>query len=360
LKGKILNVEKARFDKMLGSAEIGTLIKALGCGIGSDEFSPESLRYHSIIIMTDADVDGSHIRTLLLTFFFRQMRELVEAGHIFIAQPPLYKIRKGKQEQYLKDDFELTIYQTQSALEGASLHVNPQAPGIMGDALEALVNQYNNVYSIIGRLARLYPTEILEAMVFTRALLDDELRSIDNISEWVGLVNNNLTNLHPGASAHYKLVVTEDLEQHIYLPKIEMSMHGLEKSFVFKREFFKSGEYAALTDLGETLEGLIEQGGFVKRGEKTKEINNFAEAIEWLLQDAMKGHYLQRYKGLGEMNPDQLWDTTMNPETRRMLQVTIEDAISADQLFNTLMGDQVEPRREFIETNALAVENLDV
>ncbi|MDG0998765.1 MAG: DNA gyrase subunit B, partial [Gammaproteobacteria bacterium] len=314
----------------------------------------------SIIIMTDADVDGSHIRTLLLTFFFRQMRELVEAGHIFIAQPPLYKIRKGKQEQYLKDDFELTIYQTQSALEGASLHVNPQAPGIMGDALEALVNQYNNVYSIIGRLARLYPTEILEAMVFTRALLDDELRSIDNISEWVGLVNNNLTNLHPGASAHYKLVFTEDLEQRIFLPQIEMSMHGLEKSFVFNREFFKSGEYTALTDLGETLEGLIEQGGFVKRGEKTKEINNFAEAIEWLMQDAMKGHYLQRYKGLGEMNPDQLWDTTMNPETRRMLQVTIEDAITADQLFNTLMGDQVEPRREFIETNALAVENLDV
>jgi DNA gyrase subunit B len=360
LKGKILNVEKARFDKMLGSAEIGTLIKALGCGIGSDEFSPESLRYHSIIIMTDADVDGSHIRTLLLTFFFRQMRELVEAGHIYIAQPPLYKIRKGKQEQYLKDDFELTIYQTQSALDGASLHVNPQAPGITGDALEALVNQYNSAYAIIGRLARLYPTEMLEAMVFTRALSDDELRSIDGISEWVNLVNNNLGQLHPGASAHYKLAIKEDLEQHIFLPQIEMSMHGLEKSFSFNREFFKSGEYAALTDLGETLDGLIEQGGFVKRGEKTKEISNFAEATAWLMEDAMKGHYLQRYKGLGEMNPDQLWDTTMNPETRRMLRVTIEDAITADQLFNTLMGDQVEPRREFIETNALAVENLDV
>ena len=360
LKGKILNVEKARFDKMLGSAEIGTLIKALGCGIGSDEFSPESLRYHSIIIMTDADVDGSHIRTLLLTFFFRQMRELVEAGHIFIAQPPLYKIRKGKQEQYLKDDQELTTYQTQSALEGASLHVNPQAPGIMGDALEALVNQYNNAYSILGRLARLYPTEILESMIYTRALAVDEFKSIEDITQWVDLVNKKLIELHPGASGHYKLTVIEDLEQQIFLPQIEMSMHGLEKLFSFNREFFKSGEYTTLTSLGETLDGLIEQGGFVKRGEKSSEISNFPEAIAWLMQDAMKGHYLQRYKGLGEMNPDQLWDTTMNPETRRMLQVTIDDAITADQLFNTLMGDQVEPRRDFIESNALAVENLDV
>jgi DNA gyrase subunit B len=360
LKGKILNVEKARFDKMLSSAEIGTLIKALGCGIGNEEFAPDSLRYHSIIIMTDADVDGSHIRTLLLTFFFRQMRELVDRGHIFIAQPPLYKIRKGKQEQYLKDDAELAAYQTQMALESASLHVNANAPGISDESLAALVNQYNGGYAIINRLARLYPTELLDCMVFTRTLAEEALKSREQTGSWVEALSATLTERHPALAGNFTLTVAEDKERNLFLPQAIFTLHGLSRTFTFSRDFFHSGEYRAISQLGQTLDGLIEPGAFVKRGERTQEVKSFADAIAWLTSDAMKGHYLQRYKGLGEMNPSQLWETTMNPETRRMLQVTIEDAIGADQLFNTLMGDQVEPRREFIEDNALAVQNLDI
>ncbi|MDP1931180.1 MAG: DNA gyrase subunit B, partial [Gammaproteobacteria bacterium] len=359
LKGKILNVEKARFDKMLSSAEIGTLIKALGCGIGNEEFSPANLRYHSIIIMTDADVDGSHIRTLLLTFFFRQMRELVERGHIFIAQPPLYKIRKGKHEQYLKDDDELAKYQTQIALEGASLSVNPEAPPIHGDGLDAIVKQYHSTYAIISRLNRLYPSEILEAMVFTRELQESNL-SEEEVTAWVAELSATLARIHPKTSLGYKITATKDKERPVYLPHVQQSFHGLTKDYQFNTDFFHSGEYKAIVRLGVTLEGLIEPGAFVQRGERKQEVKSFAEALGWLTSDAMKGHYLQRYKGLGEMNPDQLWETTMDPESRRMLQVTIEDAIGADQLFTTLMGDQVEPRREFIESNALAAQNLDI
>ncbi|MEQ8408737.1 MAG: DNA topoisomerase (ATP-hydrolyzing) subunit B [Gammaproteobacteria bacterium] len=360
LKGKILNVEKARFDKMLSSAEIGTMIKALGCGIGNTEFTPENLRYHSIIIMTDADVDGSHIRTLLLTFFFRQMRELVERGHIFIAQPPLFKIRKGKQEQYLKDEAELRNYQTQIALEGASLHVNATAPGITDDSLESLVNKYNRAYAIISRLARLYPTEVLEAMIYTERLEEELLKDTKAVTEWSAKLIESLATIHPTVGKNYVFDVVEDRERSLSLPVVKHSLHGLERPYTFNQDFFHSGEYRALADLGETLDGLIEPGAYVQRGERKEDIANFSEAIEWLTKDAMKGHYLQRYKGLGEMNPEQLWETTMNPETRRMLQVTIDDAIGADQLFNTLMGDQVDPRREFIEENALAAQNLDI
>ena len=288
------------------------------------------------------------------------MRELVDRGHIFIAQPPLYKIRKGKQEQYLKDDMELAEYQTQIALEGASIHVNADAPGISGDALESLVKKYNNSYAIISRLARLYPTEILEAMIFSRTLPEEDLKSESKVQEWVQELHSKFAEMHPGVSTNYTLKVIKNEERQLFLPEARLRLHGLEKTFGFSRDFFHSGEYRTITDLGKTLDGLIEVGAFVKRGEKTEEIKSFAQAIEWLTNDAMKGHYLQRYKGLGEMNPDQLWDTTMNPETRRMLQVTIEDAIGADQLFNTLMGDQVDPRREFIEENALAAENLDI
>ncbi len=359
LKGKILNVEKARFDKMLSSAEIGTLIKALGCGIGNEEFAPENLRYHSIIIMTDADVDGSHIRTLLLTFFFRQMRELVERGHIFIAQPPLYKIRKGKNEQYLKDDDELAKYQTRNALDGASLFVNPEAPAISGDALDAMVTQYNSTYSIVKRLNRLYPSEVLEAMIFTSELNQADLNE-ETVTQWCKELWESMSKLHPKTAAGYFLSAVKDEERNVYLPHIQQSFHGLTKDYQFNMDFFNSGEYKAIVKLGATLEGLIEDGAFVQRGERKQEVKTFAEALAWLTADAMKGHYLQRYKGLGEMNPDQLWETTMDPESRRMLQVTIEDAIGADQLFTTLMGDHVEPRREFIETNALSVHNLDI
>jgi DNA gyrase subunit B len=358
LKGKILNVEKARFDKMLGSAEIGTLIKALGCGIGKDDFSVAHLRYHRIIIMTDADVDGSHIRTLLLTFFFRQMRELVERGYIYIAQPPLYKIRKGKNEQYLKDNDELAKYQTQVALDGSSLHVNAGAPAITGETLEAMVRQYNSTYAMIKRLERLYPSEILEAMIFVSPLQDDF--SEESISKWVQTLSDELQRQYPKSAPAYNLGQYRDAERNIYLPYVTHALHGLSREFKFNKDFFGSGEYRALIKLGEMLQGLIEPGAFVQRGEKIQEISSFSQALVWLTEDAMKGHYLQRYKGLGEMNPEQLWETTMDPEGRRMLQVTIEDAIGADQLFTTLMGDQVDPRREFIESNALAVQNLDI
>ena len=309
--------------------------------------------------MTDADVDGSHIRTLLLTFFFRQMRELVDRGHIFIAQPPLYKIRKGKHEQYLKDDDELGRYQTHIALEGASLYVNAEAPPISGDALDMIVKQYNSTYAIVNRLNRLYPSEVLEAMIFTRELNIAELKE-ESVTQWVAELSATMLRIHPKTSTGYQLSATKDRERNIYLPHVRQSFHGLTKDYQFNMDFFNSGEYKAIVRLGSTLAGLIEDGAYVQRGEKKQAISSFAEALTWLTADAMKGHYLQRYKGLGEMNPEQLWETTMDPESRRMLQVTIEDAIAADQLFNTLMGDQVDPRREFIEANALAAQNLDI
>src|SRR5690554_2704363 len=359
LKGKILNVEKARFDRMLSSVEIGTLVKALGCGIGKDDFSIDHLRYHSIIIMTDADVDGSHIRTLLLTFFFRHMRELIERGFIYIAQPPLYKVRKGKNEQYLKDEDELLQYERQAALEGASLYVNEDAPPIAGDSLETMAREHTNTYAMISRLARLYPTEVLESMIYTRPLEDADLTK-EGMTAWVALLSEQLKILHPKMGPSFQLQVYEEPERHVFLPEVLYSQHGLSREYRFSHEFFGSGEYRSLKRLGEMLNGLIEPGAYVKRGEKTKEIDSLGGALRWLTEDAMRGHYLQRYKGLGEMNPSQLWETTMDPESRRMLQVTIEDAFSADQLFTTLMGDHVDPRREFIEANALAAQNLDI
>jgi DNA gyrase subunit B len=359
LKGKILNVEKARFDKMLSSAEIGTLIKALGCGIGSEEFDPESLRYHRIIIMTDADVDGSHIRTLLLTFFFRQMRELVERGHIYIAQPPLYKIRKGKQEQYLKDDEELTQFQTQNALENASLHVNANAPGISSNALEAIVNEYRNVRSIIKRLSHLYPAEVLDQLISLKALTIDDMANEETVQTWTNNLEANIAQ-SSSSGALYTFSVIRDEEERVFEPQVKSIIHGVSRKTTLRPELFKSQEYREILALGEKLSGLFEEGAYVKRGDKTQTIKNFKEALDWLMKEAMRGIYLQRYKGLGEMNPGQLWETTMDPEFRRMTQVNIDDAMGADQLFSTLMGDQVEPRREFIETNALKVSNLDI
>jgi len=360
LKGKILNVEKARFDKMLSSQEVGTIVTALGCGIGNDEFNPDKLRYHQIIIMTDADVDGSHIRTLLLTFFFRQMPQLIERGHIYIAQPPLFKVTKGKQEQYLKDEEALDNFMVQVALDGASLHVNPDAPPIAGESLESLVNQHRRTRRIIQRLSRMYPEDVLGAMLECSRLTPAALGEQQQVEAWCDELQRQLAVNYASGSHRYVVTARKSTERQIWLPVVEMVAHGVPYRYGLSMDFFSAPEYQALADFGETMRGLLEPGAAVRRGERSQTILRFDDALKWLMDEAKRGFNLQRYKGLGEMNPEQLWETTMDPETRRMLRVTIEDAVAADQIFTTLMGDQVEPRREFIEENALKVANLDI
>ncbi len=358
LKGKILNVEKARFDKMLSSAEVGTLITALGCGIGADEFNIDKLRYHRIIIMTDADVDGSHIRTLLLTFFYRQMPELVERGHIYIAQPPLYKVKKGKQERYVKDDAELGAYLLQTALEGAELRVNPDAPPITGEALESLALAWDVVNRSIQRLERRYPREVLEKMI-TMPPVNDAMRlDARAMQDWLEELAGRLDSTDSGG-VRYRLGLQPRADGDPVV-RIEMERHGVTSEYLLPLDFFDSAEYHAMRDLGAKINDLLEPGACIRRGERKREVQSFREAMEWLMEEAARGQNIQRYKGLGEMNPEQLAETTMDPATRRLLQVRIEDAIAADEIFTTLMGDQVEPRREFIEQNALLVSNLDV
>jgi len=359
LKGKILNVEKARFDKMLSSVEVGTLITALGCGIGHEDFAIEKLRYHNIIIMTDADVDGSHIRTLLLTFFFRQMPSIIENGYVYIAQPPLYRVKKGKQIQYVKDDKALNEYLTQIALEESKLFVNPHAPPIVGIALEQLVRQYNGVMEIIQRISRRYPAAVVEALIDCPSLSLSDLTDESIMNEWLETLKNRLEALSVN-STQYHLTLSEDRERKIFLPQVLITSHGIDTFYKFNYEFFSSNDYQVFMALGSKLHGLIEPEAYVVRGDKKKFISSFKQALEWLMEEAKKGQQISRYKGLGEMNPEQLWETTMDPSVRRMLKVKIEDAVSADAMFTTLMGDNVESRREFIETNALLVGNLDV
>lgn len=359
LKGKILNVEKARFDKMLSSQEVGTLITALGCGIGREEFNIDKLRYHNIIIMTDADVDGSHIRTLLLTFFFRQMPLLIERGYIYIAQPPLYKVKRGKQEQYIKDDEAMEEYLTQTALEEASLHVNENAPGLSGVELEKLVNSYRQVMKTFKRLSRLYPADVSEHLLYLPRVSVEQLGDEAAMREWLATLETRLKAAERNGTT-YTLSLREDRERSLWLPEVETRAHGLSSYVTFNRDFFGSNDYRLVTELAAQLDNLLEEGAYAKRGERRRPVSTFKEAWEWLMVETSKRFNIQRYKGLGEMNPDQLWETTMDPNVRRMLQVTIEDAVAADQIFNTLMGDHVEPRRDFIESNALAVSNLDV
>ncbi|OOZ44119.1 DNA gyrase subunit B [Solemya velum gill symbiont] len=357
LRGKILNVEKARFDKMLSSQEIGTLITALGCGIGREEFDPDKLRYHRIIIMTDADVDGAHIRTLLLTFFYRQMEELVKRGHIYIAQPPLYKIKRGKQENYLKDDTELNQYLLHSALEKAELHVSKDAPALSDSAFGTLAHDYVEVNQMISRLGKRYDSELMQKLVYTPYVSEDLLTNKESLDSWLADLESRLNaSLGPADSVSLSAETIETNGAIVVTRKV----HGIHTDQRIPFDFFTGPDYEKMKNLGEKLDSLIGEGAYVRRGEKTFEISSFQQALDWLMDEAKKGQHIQRYKGLGEMNPEQLWETTMDPDSRRLLQVTIEDAVAADAIFTTLMGDEVEPRREFIEENALDVENLDI
>jgi DNA gyrase subunit B len=344
---------------MLQSAEVGTLITALGCGIGRDEFDINNLRYHRIIIMTDADVDGSHIRTLLLTFFYRQMPELIERGHVYIAQPPLYKLKRGKQEHYVKDDTELNSLLLTSATTDASLYPEPGAPPIQGQQLEALALHYIEANSIIRRWARRYDAEVLRTLMSMDALTAEQLEDTEHVRRWSQQLEQQLR--APGENGpRYRVQVQpggEGVEPNLLVTR---EHHGSQSTKTIHAGFFRSPEYKRISAIGTELKGVLRPGAYVERAKERHDVQTFAEAIDWLMAQAKQGQSIQRYKGLGEMNPEQLWETTVNPETRRLMQVRIDDAVAADEIFTTLMGDQVEPRREFIERNALAVANLDV
>ncbi len=353
LKGKILNVERARFDKMLSSVEVGTLITALGCGIGREEYNPDKLRYHRIVLMTDADVDGSHIRTLLLTFLYRQMRELIERGHVYIAQPPLYKVKRGKAERYVKDDSELDAYLMQLALDGSRMEIGGGGKLIDRAALESVSTDYLALQGVIKRLSRRIPTEFLRTMTALPVL---DATNDAMVSDWMEQFRQTLLAQSSGVTS-----VSAEIDEHKVAWKLNIHavIRGVELQRSLNYGFFRSAEYQQLMRLSVQTENHLEPGTTIKRGEKYAVVDTFAQAMEWLLSEARRGLAIQRYKGLGEMNPDQLWETTMDPAIRRLLQVRIEDAVAADDLFTTLMGDQVEPRREFIEKNALFVANLD-
>ena len=354
LKGKILNVEKARFDKLLSSQEIATLITALGTGIGKDDFNVEKLRYHRIIIMTDADVDGAHIRTLLLTFFYRQMPELVERGHIYIAQPPLFKVKQGKHEQYLKDEQELDQYLLESAIKDATLLTKKGGSNLTGDALGEIARQMVLTEAVIRRIAPHYDEAVLRAILHVGAI---DLTSEPKVEKVAQAIRERLINKSTEKS---EVIVSLDEETKTYKLAVHKFVHGNLESCVIDALFLSSGDYQQLLKTSQILDGLVGAGAVIQRGEKSESISNFKEALDWLSGEAKHNLNIQRYKGLGEMNPEQLWETTMDPNVRRLLKVQIDDAISADEIFSTLMGDQVEPRRAFIENNALGASNLDI
>jgi len=352
LKGKILNVEKARLDKLLSSQEIITLISVLGTGIGKEEYAPEKLRYHRIIIMTDADVDGSHIRTLLLTFFYRQMPELIERGHIYIAQPPLYKVKHGKSERYLKDEHELKQMLLRLALTDAELYTSARAQPVKKEVLEQVAKDYLLAEAVIERVSRLIDEEVLHALLRQPVPLDlSDDKAAQKSAKALAAV---LTPRGMKVEAKYD----DKTERNVLA--VSRTQHGIVRQCYIDADFVQSGDYGQVKRTAQVLQDLLGEGAYVKRGDKQQPVREFREAIDWLLGEVQREVGVQRYKGLGEMNPEQLWETTMDPKTRRLLKAQIEDAISAEEIFSTLMGDQVEPRRQFIETNALGVRNLDI
>ncbi|MFT3741724.1 MAG: DNA topoisomerase (ATP-hydrolyzing) subunit B [Gammaproteobacteria bacterium] len=361
LKGKILNVEKARFDRMLSSTEVATLITALGCGIGSEEYNPDKLRYHRIIIMTDADVDGSHIRTLLLTLFYRHMPELVQRGHIYIAQPPLYKVKRGKQESYVKDDDALNAYLLKLGVVGVQLHSPQQAAPWLEDKVSEIAIGYQKTLTIIDRLARRYPRFVLEQLVEMPPIARADLNDLAKMTAWTQQFEQRLNRERSELckNMQYQVQPVENVERHIFLPKVSIIQHGNTDPHILSYEFFTSSDYTTLTELYQKLGDALQQGATLQKDQHKHRVYHFAGVYAWVMQEAKKGFTIQRYKGLGEMNPEQLWETTMNPTTRHLLRVSVEDAVAADQIFTTLMGDQVEPRRAFIEDNALTAINVD-
>ena len=360
LRGKILNVEKARFDKMLGSAEIGTMISAFGCGIGRDEYNPDNLRYHRIVLMTDADVDGAHIRTLLLTFFYRQMPELVERGHLYIAQPPLYKVKRGKREVYLLDNRALDAYLVDEVIKDTTFFPDPNKPALEAEDFTLLCRYYQRAQQNQEAVANRYPKAFLRALLRLPTLTMEELTNQEKVDQWAVVINQLLqpTHDHPREPALTMKVDDEDEHGNYHLT-LESRLHGAEHQYAIGPEFFGSDAYELNAAFAKQTIGLLKKGSYLMLGEEKVDISDVADVLDHVFSAIKKSLTIQRYKGLGEMNADQLWETTMNPENRSMLQVKVDDAMEADRIFTTLMGDHVEPRKNFIEENALNADNID-
>lgn len=351
LRGKILNVEKARFDRMLQSQQIGTLITALGCGIGKDEYNPDKFRYHNVIIMTDADVDGAHIRILLLTFFYRQMPELIERGYVYIAQPPLYRYQKGKQTVYVQSDKEALQYRTSLALDNASLHVNKEAAALSNVALESLFNDYNKVMSAMPKMSSKIQKDILLNLMYYPVIDESTFSDEGKLTEWIKGFTKRLPSV-PSEGLHFKGYCKQDEASGKYYPVIIHHIHGMDYEYPLTLAFLESSDYGLLKKMNEKVCTLLGEGAFVQCGGKQFPVSTFHEAYETLMREGFSGVKIQRYKGLGEMSAEQLSDTTMNPDTRTLLKVSIEDAIEADRILSNLMGEEVEFRRAFISENA--------
>ena len=359
LRGKILNTERARLDKTLSSNEVVTLVIALGCGISAgaqNEYDESKLRYHRVIIMTDADIDGSHIRTLLLTFFYRHMSGLIQDGHVYIAQPPLYKIKRGRQERYIKDDDEMNQYFLNTALEDAKIFPSPDAPPYSAEATADLATRFVAVQGRLDAMDRIYPKEITERLLEVPGLVRDLRRDEKRMQQWSVEFERVLQKTDPS----YRVLLRFDAEHSEWLPQIGHTRLGVDETIKLDHDFLESTNYRRIREMAAELDGFLEPGACVTRSGRQLETTTFRLMVNWLMAEARRNVELQRYKGLGEMNPDQLWETTMDPQMRRMLRVSVDDALEADALFSTLMGDDVPPRREFIETNALSVANLDV